>query len=88
MSLETIRQIWGMIGAVVVALNAGWIPDIIQGVFEPAVSELIFTALGAIIAVYQVLKARKGDNPDLPAAYKTGSKSVAWYAINPFASAA
>jgi hypothetical protein len=88
MNLETIRTIWAMIGAVIVALNASWIPDIIKGVFEPEASELLFMAIGSLFSLWQMLKARRGGTPVEPEAYRTGQKSKIWYAINPFAKAA
>jgi hypothetical protein len=84
MNLETIRKIWVMIGSVIVALNASWIPDIITGFFQPEATELVFTALGALVALWQFVKSRTGSG-DQPEALK--KSAGIGYMLNPFKAA-
>lgn len=82
MNLENIRKIWVMIGTILFALNADWIPDIIKGVFSATGTELVFAAIGAIVALYQFVKARAGQQPEALTTRETGY----WYILNPFKS--
>lgn len=84
MNLESIRKIWVMIGSVVVALNVSWIPDIITGVFSAEGTELVFAAIGAVIALFQFAKSRTGEGK--PQALTAGDKAPGMYWL-PWASA-
>lgn len=88
MSIASIQKIWAMIGAVIIALNASWIPDIVKGVFEPEATELIFTAIGAVVAVWQFVKSRTNPNPTGPEPEALTKPASIMYTLNPFKSAA
>lgn len=86
MKLESIQKIWVMIGSIIVGLNASWIPDLVVDAVSPEATNIIFTAVGAVVAVFQWFKSRTGD--DKPQALRTeGEESSIAYMINPFKSA-
>jgi len=84
MNLESVRKIWVLIGSVVFAINADWIPDLVKGFFSPDGTQLVFAAVGAIVALYQFAKARTGVNKGVSAQSVAGTS----YYINPFKAAA
>ena len=88
MNIITAQKIWVMVGAVIMALNADWIPDIVKGIFEPEGTDLIFTAFGAVVAVFQFVKRRTNPNPDMPEPEALTKPARLAYLINPFAKAA
>ena len=87
MSMESIRKIWVLIGSVIFAINADWIPEIVKGVFAPEGTELVFAAIGAVLALWQFVKSRTGEGG--PSELNAEEKKVTiMYALNPFAKAA
>ena len=85
MSIESIQKIWGILGALVVGLNADWIPALVYDAVSPEATNLIFTAVGAVVAVFQFFKARTGkDKPQELRAEKDVDNVSLAYIFNPF----
>lgn len=81
MNLESIRKIWVLIGSVVFAINADWIPDVVKGVFSAEGTELVFAAIGAFIALWQFTKSRTGENKGVSAQSVAGA--AYWFPFKP-----
>lgn len=60
MSLEQIRNMWVLLGGIVLGFNFTWIPEWIQGLFQPDGTQAVFAVISAVIALLQFTPFRKG----------------------------
>ena len=87
MKIESIQKIWVMIGSIIVGLNASWIPQLVVDAVSPEATQIIFTAVGAVVAVVQWFKNRTGSDKPQQLRSEKGSGASLAYMINPFKSA-
>jgi len=80
MSIESIQKMYVLLGGLLVGLNASWIPQLVLDAVSPEATQIIFTAIGAVVAVFQWFKSRtgKGKPQELRTEKNVDSASLAY----------
>lgn len=84
MSLENIRKIWVLVGTLLAAMGASWLPGIVGDLFSAEGTDLVFRAITAVMALYQFSTKRTG-KANTPQTLSTNGTPIG-YVLNPFKS--
>lgn len=83
MKVETIQKIWAIIGTLLATLNPTFLPVWVTDLFGPEGTQLVWSVFNAIVALWQFLPFRTGENK--PAGLRREPKNLVYYGFNPFA---
>ncbi len=89
MNLENIRKAWVLLAGILLSIGGSWLPGWAQSLLGPEGTEMVFSVVMAVIALWQFLPIRTGEKEEgAPMAKLSSKKSKVVYALNPFARAA